>query len=57
MAASVMAGVHKDFPSAQNAMGGGFEEEYRPDPVRAGKYEELYRKYKKLGSFVENELK
>jgi L-ribulokinase len=57
MAASVMAGVHKDFPSAQNAMGGGFEKEYRPDPVRAGKYEELYCRYKKLGSFVENELK
>lgn len=57
MAASVMAGVHKDFPSAQKAMGGGFEKEYKPDPVRAGKYEELYRKYKKLGSFVENELK
>ncbi len=57
MAASVMAGVHKDFPSAQKAMGGGFEKEYKPDPVRAGRYEELYRKYKKLGSFVENELK
>ncbi|MBP1674566.1 MAG: ribulokinase [Bacteroidetes bacterium] len=57
MAASVMAGVHKDFPSAQKAMGGGFEKEYKPDPVRAGKYEELYRKYKKLGSFIENELK
>jgi len=57
MAASVMAGVHKDFPSAQKAMGGGFEKEYKPDPVRAGKYEELYRKYKKLGSFVESELK
>ena len=57
MAASVMAGVHKDFPSAQKAMGGGFEKEYKPDPVRAGKYEELYSKYKKLGSFIENELK
>jgi L-ribulokinase len=57
MAASVMAGIHPDFPSAQKAMGGGFEKEYKPDPVRAGKYDELYLKYKKLGSFVENELK
>jgi L-ribulokinase len=57
MAASVMAGVHKDFPAAQKAMGGGFEKEYKPDPVKAKRYNELYRKYKKLGSFVENELK
>ena len=57
MAASVMAGVHKDFGSAQKAMGGGFEKEYKPDPKRAVRYNDLYIKYKKLGSFVENELK
>jgi len=57
MAASVMAGVHKDFPSAQKAMGGGFEKEYKPDPARAGRYNGLYLKYKKLGAFIENELK
>ena len=44
MAASVVAGIHKDIPSAQKAMGGGFEKEYKPDPVRAKKYDELYRK-------------
>jgi L-ribulokinase len=57
MAASVVAGIHKDIPAAQKAMGGGFEKEYRPDPVRAKKYEALYKKYKKLGSFIEKELK
>ena len=57
MAASVMAGVHKDFEAAQKAMGGGFEKVYKPDPVRAERYEKLYLKYKKLGAFVENELK
>lgn len=57
MAASVMAGVHKDFPAAEKAMGGGFEKEYSPDPVKAKKYDKLYNKYKKLGSFIENELK
>ena len=56
MAASVVAGVHKDISAAQKAMGGGFEKEYRPDPVRAKKYDTLFRKYKKLGSFVEKEL-
>jgi len=57
MAASVMAGIHPDFQTAAEAMGGGFEKEYIPDPHRAEKYNELYSKYKNLGSFVENELK
>jgi L-ribulokinase len=54
MAASVMAGVHKDFAAAQKAMGGGFEKEYKPDPARAAKYDVLYRKYMKLGKLIEN---
>jgi L-ribulokinase len=54
MAASVVAGVYKDLPSAQKAMGGGFEKEYHPDPVRAGKYEILFKKYKELGKLIEN---
>ena len=53
MAASVVAGVHKDIAAAQKAMGGGFENEYHPDPVRAKKYDVLFRKYKDLGSFIE----
>jgi L-ribulokinase len=57
MAASVMAGVYKDFETAQKAMGGGFEKEYKPDPARAERYDKLYLKYKRLGAFVENELK
>ncbi len=56
MAASVVAGIHKDFPSAQKAMGGGFEIVYKPNPVRAKKYDELFKKYKKLGTFIEKEL-
>jgi L-ribulokinase len=56
MAASVVAGIHKDIASAQKAMGGGFEREYHPDPERARRYDKIYKKYKKLGAFVENEL-
>lgn len=56
MAASVVAGIYKDVPSAQKSMGGGFEKEYHPDPVRAEKYETLFKKYKELGSFVEKSL-
>ncbi len=57
MAASVVAGIHKDIPTAQNAMGSGFEKEYKPDPQKAGKYKILFKKYKKLGSFIESQLK
>ncbi|MFH0842287.1 MAG: ribulokinase [Bacteroidota bacterium] len=56
MAASVVAGIHKDIPSAQKTMESGFEKEYKPDPVKAKKYEELFLKYKKLGLFIENKL-
>jgi L-ribulokinase len=56
MAASVVAGIHKDLPAAQKAMGGGFEKVYKPNPARAKKYDELFKKYQKLGSFIENEL-
>ena len=55
MAAAVMAGIHPDFGSAQEAMGAGFERVYQPDPSRAGKYDELFRKYKVLGSFIERD--
>jgi L-ribulokinase len=54
MAAAVVAGVYKDIPSAQKAMGNGFEKEYHPDPARAKKYETLFEKYKELGVFIEN---
>ena len=56
MAAAVMAGVYRDFPEAQKAMGGGIEKVYLPDPERAKRYDALYEKYKKLGSFIENSL-
>jgi len=53
MAAAVVAGVYKDISAAQKAMGGGFEKEYHPDPVRAKKYEILFKNYKELGSMIE----
>ncbi|MGB4292127.1 MAG: ribulokinase [Bacteroidales bacterium] len=56
MAASVVAGIHPDIPSAQKAMGGGFEKEYVPNPHKTEKYRIIYEKYKKLGTFIENEL-
>ncbi len=56
MAAAVVAGIYKDVPEAQKAMGGGFEKEYKPDPLKAKKYNKIFEGYKKLGSFIEDQL-
>lgn len=56
MAASVVAGIHKDISEAQKVMGGGFEKEYQPNKESARRYEILYRKYKKLGGLIEKEM-
>lgn len=53
MAAAVASGIHEDIPSAQKAMGGGFEREYLPKPQNAAKYDKLFRKYLQLGEFIE----
>jgi len=53
MAASVVAGVHKSIPEAQQAMGGGFETEYHPDPAMAQVYTGLFESYKRFGQFIE----
>ena len=55
MAAAVVAGIHATIQDAQEAMGGGFETEYIPDPVMAAKYKDLYERYKRLGRFIEQE--
>ena len=55
MAAAVVAGVHKSIPGAQAAMGGGFECEYHPDPVKVKKYAILFEKYRQFGKFIESE--
>jgi L-ribulokinase len=55
MSAAVVAGLYRDIPAAQRAMGNGFEKVYLPNPARAAKYEVLFKKYKKLGSLVEKE--
>ncbi|MFZ5941158.1 MAG: ribulokinase [Bacteroidota bacterium] len=55
MAAAVVAGIHRDIPAAQKAMGGGFEKIYYPDPARAAMYGRIFEKYRRLGAFVETE--
>lgn len=57
MFAAVAAGVYPNVLAAQKAMGKGFECEYAPNPENAKKYDEFYRKYLTLGTFIEKELK
>jgi L-ribulokinase len=56
MAASVVAGIHKNIFEAQKAMGKGFEKEYFPNPRIAEKYKKLFVNYKKLGLIAEKQL-
>ena len=55
MAAAVVAGIHASIPDAQEAMGGGFETEYHPDPANVKKYAVLFERYRRFGRFIEGE--
>lgn len=54
MNASVAAGVHADLFAAQKAMGSGFDAHYQPRPAYVEVYQKLYKKYQRLGQFIEN---
>jgi L-ribulokinase len=53
MFAATAAGIYKKVEDAMNAMGQGFDAEYRPDAGRAAIYARRFGKYKKLGAFIE----
>jgi L-ribulokinase len=53
MFAAVVAGLYKDIPSAQEAIGSPIEKTYMPDPQRVAVYERVYQRYRTLGVFVE----
>lgn len=54
MNASVAAGVHSDLFAAQKAMGSGFDAHYQPRAGYVAIYQKLYKKYQRLGQFIEN---
>ena len=56
MSAAVVAGIHRTFLEAQNAMGDGFEKEYTPNVKDVESYKKLYKKYSRFADFVENEV-
>jgi len=48
ISAAVLAGAHRDFPSAQKAMTSVKARSYRPIPANRKAYDRLYRLYQKL---------
>ena len=53
MFAATAAGIYEKVEDAMNAMGQGFDAEYRPDAGRTAIYARRYRKYQELGTFIE----
>ena len=56
MCAATAAGVYPTVDAAKDAMGGGFELTYEPDPARAQQYDALYQRYLRLAEFIEAEI-
>lgn len=52
--AAVAAGVYSNTFEAQDVMGSDFDEEYYPEPNKVEIFNILYKKYQKLGKFIEN---
>jgi L-ribulokinase len=55
--AAVASGVYPHVDAAQTAMASDFEREHEPIPENTRQYEARYAEYRRLGAFVENELK
>ncbi|HEY5510839.1 MAG TPA: ribulokinase [Prolixibacteraceae bacterium] len=55
MAAAVVGGIYATISEAQQAMGSGFETEFVPIPANVQKYSQLYERYSKFGTLVEND--
>ncbi|AMR32270.1 ribulokinase [Mucilaginibacter sp. PAMC 26640] len=59
MFAAVVAGIYPNVEDAMNAMGGGFDAVYEPNPELKNIYEKRYQEFKKLGGYIaqQTELK
>lgn len=53
MAAAAAAGIYPSVEASRDAMGHGFEREFRPDADAALQYGDLYERYSMLGQFVD----
>lgn len=57
MFAAVSAGMYPTIFDAQKGMGSGFAKTYYPDPQKAKKYKELYKRYRDVGKALEQYLR
>lgn len=55
MFAATAAGLYNKVEEAMQAMGSGFDAVYHPDPERAVVYARRYEKYKRTGTFIEEQ--
>jgi len=53
MFAATVSGIYADVRQAQEAMGKGFDMEFRPAPERVALYSDRYEQYVRLGEFIE----
>jgi L-ribulokinase len=56
MCAAAASGIYKTIEEAQQHMNGGYSNEYIPDSENSKKYAVRYRKYRELGSFIEQTI-
>jgi len=56
MFAATAANIYPKVEDAMNAMGQGFDLEYKPNPKLIAHYSNRFGKYKRLGSMIESEL-
>jgi len=55
MFAATAAGIYNTVEDAMAAMGQGFEKEYKPIKTNVSAYKKKFKKYKKLGAFIEKQ--
>ena len=56
MCAATVAGIYPKVEDAMEAMGHGFDTAYNPNKKRVAFFKKRYKKYKKLGAFVEKQV-
>ncbi len=55
MFAATVAGIYPGVEAAMEAMGPGFDRHYKPEPTKADFYDLRYRKFQRLGYFIEED--
>ena len=53
MFAATVAGIYDRVEMAMEAMGQGFDMHFQPGPLKSAMYEKRYKKYRRLGGFIE----